>query len=95
MSRKSSAATDGELRHQALGGRHPAELYTPSPRGYRPPDPPEYPFHDRTMLVARCGRICIGNRKINLSTVFAGQLVGIRDVTDRIWLVSDVPRADM
>ncbi len=52
------------------------------------PDPPEYPFHDRTVLVTQCGRICIGNRKINLSTVFAGQFVGIREVADKIWLVS-------
>jgi len=27
------------------------------------------------------------NRKINLSQVFAGQLVGVRQETDRIWLV--------
>ena len=35
-----------------------------------------------------CGRICIGRRKINLSTIFAGQTVGIREVADKIWLVS-------
>ena len=40
------------------------------------------------MHVTRCGRICVGKRKINLSTVFAGQLVGIREVEDQIWLVS-------
>ena len=40
------------------------------------------------MRVTQCGRICIGNRKINLSTVFAGQFVGIREVADKIWLVS-------
>lgn len=74
--------------HQALQMRYPAELYTPSTRAYRVPDPPEYPFHDRTVRVASCGRICIGRRKINLSQVFAGQLVGIREVEDRIWLVS-------
>lgn len=74
--------------HQALNMRYPAELYTPSARLYRPPDEPEYPFHDRTRRVTRCGRICIGKRKINLSTVFAGQRVGIREVADRIWLVS-------
>lgn len=34
------------------------------------------------------GRICIGRRKINLSTVFAGQSVDIRAVADNIWLVS-------
>ncbi|MEO1842276.1 MAG: hypothetical protein ABGY21_12330 [Pseudomonadota bacterium] len=30
----------------------------------------------------------IGKRKINLSLAFAGQLVGIREVSDKIWLVS-------
>jgi len=79
---------NNERPHQALDGRYPAELYTPSARVYRAPDPPEYPFHDRTVLVTQCGRICIGNRKINLSTVFAGQFVGIREVADKIWLVS-------
>ena len=36
----------------------------------------------------RCGRICIGKRKIDLSQVFSGQLVGIREVEEKIWLVS-------
>jgi putative transposase len=74
--------------HQALGGRYPGELYTPSAREYRPPEIPDYPFHDRSIRVTQCGRICIGTRKINLSTVFAGQTVGIREVADQIWLVS-------
>jgi putative transposase len=30
----------------------------------------------------------MGRRKINLSIVSAGQNVGIRDVADKIWLVS-------
>ena len=30
----------------------------------------------------------MGHRKINLSQVFAGQNVGIREVSERIWLVS-------
>ena len=67
---------------------YPGEIYTPSPRVYRPPDEPEYPFHDRTLRVTHCGRLCIGRRKINLSTAFAGQTVGIREVADNIWLVS-------
>jgi transposase InsO family protein len=74
--------------HQALGGAYPGELYTPSAREYRPPDEPDYPWHDRTIRVTRCGRICVGRRKINLSNVFAGQLVGIREVDDRVWQVS-------
>jgi transposase InsO family protein len=74
--------------HQAIGMRYPAELYTPSVRPFRHPEPPQYPFHDRTVCVTRCGRICIGKRKINLSQVFSGQLLGIREVDEKIWLVS-------
>jgi len=74
--------------HQSLNGLYPGEVYTPSARPYRPPDHPEYPFHDRTILVTQCGRICIGKRKINLSRVFAGQYVGVTEVANDIWLVS-------
>ena len=74
--------------HQGLGGMYPREVYTPSAREFFHPEVPEYPFHDRTIKVTQCGRICIGRRKINLSTVFAGQYIGIREVDDRIWLVS-------
>ena len=38
--------------------------------------------------MSNCGRICIGRRKINLSTVFAGQNGGIKEVSDKVWLVS-------
>jgi len=79
---------NNERPHQALGGQYPGDLYTPSTRLYSPPEEPEYPYHDRSIKVTKCGRICIGNRKINLSTVFAGQNVGIREVADKIWLVS-------
>ena len=77
-----------ERPHQALGMKYPAELYQPSPRPYRGLDELHYPFHDRTITVTQCGRICFGRRKINLSTVFAGQNVGVKEVSDRIWLVS-------
>ncbi|MFZ1905161.1 MAG: hypothetical protein WAU56_07195 [Steroidobacteraceae bacterium] len=39
-------------------------------------------------LETQCGRLCFGRRKINLSQVFAGQAVGVREVTDHIWLIS-------
>jgi putative transposase len=77
-----------ERPHQALDMKYPAEMYTPSARAYRPPEQPDYPFHDRAVRVTQCGRICIGKRKINLSTVFAGQTVGVREEDDKIWLVS-------
>src|SRR5213595_3193031 len=77
-----------ERPHQALDMKYPAELYLPSPRPYRGLSELHYPFHDRTIIVTQCGRICFGRRKINLSTVFAGQNVGVKEVSDKIWLVS-------
>jgi putative transposase len=77
-----------ERPHQALDMKYPAELYLPSPRPYFGLSELHYPFHDQTITVTQCGRICFGRRKINLSTVFAGQNVGIKEVSDKIWLVS-------
>ena len=77
-----------ERPHQALNMKYPGELYRPSARPYNGLGELEYPFHDRTITVTRCGRICIGRRKINLSAVFAGQNVGIKEVSEKIWLVS-------
>jgi putative transposase len=48
----------------------------------------DYPLHDKAATVTTCGRICFNNQKINLSQVFAGRTVGIRQTGDRIWLVS-------
>ena len=47
-----------------------------------------YPFHDRDALVTACGRICLHRKKINVSTVLAGQRLGIKEVDDGIWLAS-------
>src|SRR5258705_7229806 len=41
----------------------------------------------KIIVVTNCGRVCLGHKKINFSTVFAGQAVGIKEVHD-IWLVS-------
>lgn len=40
------------------------------------------------MTVTTSGRICYKRKKINLSQVFAGQTVGIKQVEDQIWLTS-------
>jgi len=74
--------------HESLGMKYPGEVYTPSAREYHRPDEPEYPYHDRSVRVTKCGRLCIGRRKINLSQAFASQMVGIREISDGIWLVS-------
>jgi putative transposase len=83
-----AAVYNQERPHQALGGAYPADVYAPSARVYEPPPEPEYPFHDKSVRVTHCGRICMGKRKINLSTFFAGQVVGIPEVDDQVWLVS-------
>ena len=77
-----------ERPHQALNMQMPAELYKKSPRPYQGLEDLEYPFHDRAALVTNCGRICYKRRKINVSTVFAGQLLGVKQVTNSVWLVS-------
>jgi len=41
-----------------------------------------------TMRPPDCGRLCFDRRKVNLSQASAGHQVGVRQVTDRIWLVS-------
>jgi len=46
------------------------------------------PAGDRIPLVTACGRICMHRKKINVSTVLAGQRLGIKEVDDGIWLVS-------
>ena len=79
---------NNERPYQALEMKVPAERYANSPRTYQGLGELDYPFHDWTATVTSCGRICYKRRKINLSTVFAGQKVGVKQVSDNIWLVS-------
>lgn len=77
-----------ERPHEALDMQCPADVYRPSPRPYTGLPDLAYPLHDKTIVVTQCGRICLGSNKINLSQVFAGQAVGIKEVHEDIWLVS-------
>jgi transposase InsO family protein len=79
---------NAERPHEALAMKCPAELYCASPRRYHGLPELQYPFHDRDILVTACGRICMHKKKINISTVLAGQKLGIKEVDDGIWLVS-------
>ena len=79
---------NAERPHEALAMRCPAEFYTASPRPYDGLPELQYPWHDRDILVTACGRICMHRKKINISTVLAGQKLGIKEVDDGIWLVS-------
>jgi transposase InsO family protein len=77
-----------ERPHEALAMKCPAEIYVPSPHHYDGLPELTYPFHDRDILVTACGRICLHRKKINVSTVLAGQRLGIKEVDDGIWLAS-------
>jgi transposase InsO family protein len=79
---------NNERPHEALQMKFPAEIYTPSRRSYQGIPEPYYPFHDRTVMVTCCGRLCLYRKKINLSLSLAGQAVGIKEVDHGIWLVS-------
>ena len=82
------ACYNNERPHQALNMQYPAQHYHPSPRQYQGLPDLDYPFHDRAVTVTTCGRICFNRQKINLSQVFAGQTVGVKQTEDRIWLVT-------
>jgi putative transposase len=45
----------------------PADLYVRSSRVYRGLEELTNPFHDATITVTSCGRICFKGRKVNLS----------------------------
>ena len=73
-----------ERPHEALDMKCPAEVYRPATLLYQGLPDIDYPSHDKTIVVTNCGRICLGRKKITLSTVFAGEAVGIKDIHDDI-----------
>jgi transposase InsO family protein len=78
-----------ERPHEALAMKCPAEVYTASTRPYDGSLPElSYPLHERDVLVTACGRICMHRKRINVSTVLAGQRLGIKEVDEGIWIVS-------
>jgi transposase InsO family protein len=79
---------NAERPHEALAMKCPANVYSASPRPYIGLPELTYPLHDRDLLVTACGRICMHRKRINVSTVLAGQRLGIKEVDDAIWLVS-------
>ena len=77
-----------ERPHQALEMKIPHEVYQTSTRKYSGLPPVSYPMHDRSAMITACGRICIGKAKIHISSALAGQNVGLKEVEDKIWLLS-------
>ena len=77
-----------ERPHEGLNMATPAEAYRPSTVPYGGLPELSYPLHDRDVLVTACGRICMYRKKINISTVLAGQRLGIKEVDEGIWIAS-------
>ncbi|MGX6642352.1 hypothetical protein, partial [Legionella pneumophila] len=61
-----------------LDMRYPGEVYIPSNKEYKGLPEVDYPFHDKMITVTHCGRLCLKGKKINLTSVLAGQNVGIK-----------------
>ncbi len=79
---------NNERPHAALEMKFPSEIYVASTRVYEGIPEPHYPFHDKTVNVTNCGRLCLYRKKINLTRSLAGQAVGVKEVDDGVWLVS-------
>ena len=79
---------NNERPHEGIKNKYPSEVYKPSKREFKRPEPIFYPFHDKTITVSQCGRICDRGLKISLSKAFAGVEVGIKEMEDGIWVVS-------
>ena len=77
-----------ERPHAGINNKYPSELYKKSNREYKKPEPIYYPFHDQTITVSQCGRVCTKGLKVSLSKAFAGVEVGIKEMEDGIWVVS-------
>jgi putative transposase len=84
------ASRSGKLEDRREYPRHAVPFTALSPFAAHLQGPGElnYPLHDKTVMVTTCGRIWFNRQKINLSQVFAGQKVGIKQVDERVWLAT-------
>src|SRR5260370_7540023 len=71
---------NNERPHEALDMKCPAEVYQPSQRVYTGLPDIDYPLHDKTIVVTRCGPICLGNTKINFTPAFPSQPLGTKQL---------------
>jgi transposase InsO family protein len=81
---------NNERPHQGLNMKTPSDLYRPSKRVYRRElEDPEYPLHDRILLLDSKGRAYINRtRRCFISEALADQPIGLRAEEDQLWLVS-------
>lgn len=79
-----------ERPHEALGMKTPSEIYNASSKPFdpKPLEPLEYPLHDATTRVSHSGHAVFGRRHFYIGTAFAGENIGVRELTAGTWLVS-------
>jgi hypothetical protein len=80
-----------ERPHEVLVMKVPNDLYTASPRRFGGLPRIEYSFHDRDAVVTNCRRTCVHRKKIQISTVMAGQKLGYIDLEQRTSHTIDNP----
>lgn len=86
------ASYNTERPHEALGLQTPASVYQPSPRPFPKRLPPiDYPAGTDVRRVTSIGQTCWRGTHIFLSSLLAGQDVGIEQVTDHRWTVAFGP----
>ena len=77
-----------ERPHEALDQQTPASLYATSPRAMPTKIPPlEYPDRFEVRYVSANGGIRWNKQWVNVSTVCAGEHVGLEEIDDGIWNV--------
>ena len=74
--------------HQALDQRPPAAVYRVSERRPELIEEPTYPLHDDVLRVSSLGRVRLFDRQVFVSSVLAGEEVGVREDADGRWLVT-------
>ncbi len=67
------AEFNADRPQEAFDMKCPVEVYAPSSKPYSGLPDLTYPLHDRGAAVTHCGRIRICRKRINISTVLAGQ----------------------
>ncbi len=74
--------------HEALNMKTPGPFFQASEQAYQGLPDLQCHFHDKSVVITECGRLSLDRKKIHISTVLAGQRVGIGQVEDQIWQVS-------
>lgn len=74
--------------HQALQNRRPAEIYSPSSRGFTQLAEVEYPTHDDQLRVDGQGHVFLLRRNYFLTRALTGETVGVREEYDGRWIVT-------